>query len=72
VHSNRNAYQSQFPNIENYDNIFGSTQMFAYCDAYKVGNMGVTINPHHVMFSYWEMVLSVGIIRNTFLLLCHQ
>jgi hypothetical protein len=46
--------------------------MSTYCDANWVGNMGDTINPHHVMFSYWEMVLSVGIIINKPLLLRHQ
>ncbi len=45
--------------------------MSAYFDADWVGNMGVTINPHHVMLSYWEMVVSVGIIRTKPLLLCH-
>jgi hypothetical protein len=72
VHSNRNVYQSQCPNIGDYDIVFGITQMFAYCDVDWVGNMAVTINPHHVMFSYWEMVLSVGIIINKPLLLRHQ
>jgi len=24
----------------------------------------MTVNPHQVMFSYWEMVLSVGIAKN--------
>jgi hypothetical protein len=67
-----NVYPSQCPNIGDYDTIFGSTQMFAYCDAYWVGNMGVTINPHHIMLFYWEMVLSIGIIRNKPLLLSHQ
>ncbi len=44
--------------------------MFAYSDANWVGNMGVIINPHHVMFSYWEMILSVGIIKkNTFIVM---
>jgi hypothetical protein len=47
-----NVYQTQCPNIGDYDIGFGCTQMFAYCDANWVGKLGVNINPHHVMFSY--------------------
>jgi hypothetical protein len=32
----------------------------------------ITANPHQVMFSYWEMVLSIEIAKNNPLLLCHQ
>ncbi len=32
----------------------------------------VTTNSHHVMFSYWEMVLLIGTIRSKSLLLCCQ
>jgi hypothetical protein len=32
----------------------------------------MTTNPHQVMFSYWEMVILVGIVRNKHLLLCYQ
>jgi hypothetical protein len=31
----------------------------------------MTTNPHQIMFSYWEMVLVVGITRKKPLLLCH-
>jgi hypothetical protein len=32
----------------------------------------VIANPHHVMFSYWEMVLLIGTTRSKPLLLCCQ
>jgi hypothetical protein len=32
VHSKRNVYQNQCPNIGDYHIIYGSTQMCAYCD----------------------------------------
>jgi hypothetical protein len=35
----KNVYQSQCPNIEDYDTIYGSTQMCAYCDVKWVSNM---------------------------------
>jgi hypothetical protein len=32
----------------------------------------MTANPHQIMFSYWETVISkLGITRNKLLLLCH-
>ncbi len=39
VHSKRNVYQNQYSNIGDYDNVYESTQMCAYCDVNWVGNM---------------------------------
>jgi hypothetical protein len=35
----RNVYQSQCPNIGDYDIVCGRAQMCVYCDANWVGNM---------------------------------
>ncbi len=39
VHFEKNVYQNQCPNIGDYDTIYGSTQMCAYCDANWANNM---------------------------------
>ncbi len=39
VHSEKNVYQSQCPNIGDYHIIYGSTQMFASSDAYWASNI---------------------------------
>jgi hypothetical protein len=54
VHSEKNVYQSQCPNTKN---------MILFLEAHKcvpiVMQIGLviwmTVNPHQVMFSYWEM-----------------
>ncbi len=54
--------------------------MILFMEAHKcvpiVMEIGLTIlmtaNPHQIMFSYWETVISkLGITRNKLLLLCH-
>jgi hypothetical protein len=39
MHFEKNVYQSKSPNIGDYDTMYGSTQMCAYCDAHWVSNM---------------------------------
>jgi hypothetical protein len=71
VHFEFFFYQSQYPNTMN---------MILFMETHKcvpiVMQIGLVVwmvaNPHQVMFSYWEMVLLVGITKNKPLLLCHQ
>jgi hypothetical protein len=39
VHSKKNIYQSQWPNIGDYDIVYGSTQICTYCDVNWASNM---------------------------------
>jgi hypothetical protein len=51
VHSKRNIYQNPYPNIGDYDIIYGNMQMCVYHHVDWVNNMD-DANPHQVMFSY--------------------
>ncbi len=39
VHFEKNLYQSQCPNIKDYDIVYGSTHVCAHCDINWAGNM---------------------------------
>jgi hypothetical protein len=39
MHFERNVYWSKCPNIGDYDTMYGSTQMCAYCDVDWASNM---------------------------------
>ncbi len=71
VHSKRNVYQSQYLNIGDYDNVYESTQMCAYCDVNWVGNMH-----DHKSTSSYVFLLGNGVVnwnnKSNPLLLCHQ
>jgi hypothetical protein len=63
--------KTNVPNIEDYDIVYGSTQMCAYCDAIWVGN----VDDHKSTSSYVSLLKngeSIRIARSKFLLLCHQ
>jgi len=71
MHSKKNVYQRKCSNAEDYDIVYGSTQMCAYGVANWVSNMDDRKSTSSFFF-YWEIMLSVGIVRNKPLLLCHQ
>jgi hypothetical protein len=48
VHSEKNIYQSQCPNIGDYDIVYGNTQMCTYCDVDWASNM----DDHKSMLGY--------------------
>jgi hypothetical protein len=63
--------KTNVPNIGDYDIVYGSAQMCAYCDAILVGNMDDRKSTSSYVFLL-KNGASTRIARSKLLLLCHQ
>ncbi len=70
LHIEMTVYQNQCPIIGDYDIVYRSTQMCAYCDVDWVGNMDDRKSTLGYVFLL-EMVVSIWITKKNLLLLCH-
>jgi hypothetical protein len=69
VHFERNVYQSQCPNIGDYDIVYGGTQMCTYCDANWASNMDDYKSTSNYVFLLGNGVINWNNKRKTFIVM---
>ncbi len=57
MHFEKNLYQNKCPNIKDYDVVYGSTQMCAYCDIDWAGNMDDRKSTSNYVFLLGNVVI---------------